>query len=52
LAKEVASVRVRKFKVVGEMDRILKGIMRYRETVRTGMVQEFARVRDHPEVLK
>lgn len=32
------------------MDRILKGIMQYRQTVRSNLVQEFQRVRDHPEV--
>jgi len=31
------------------MDRILKGIMQYRASVRSGLVQEFQRVRDHPE---
>lgn len=32
------------------MDRILRGIMRYRETVREGMVKQFIQVRDTPEV--
>jgi carbonic anhydrase len=32
------------------MDRILKGIMQYRATVRSNLVKEFERVRDHPEV--
>lgn len=32
------------------MDRILRGIMKYRANVREEMVQQFVRVRDHPEV--
>ncbi|XP_011882201.1 PREDICTED: beta carbonic anhydrase 1 isoform X3 [Vollenhovia emeryi] len=31
------------------MDRILKGIMRYRKCHREGMVKQFQQVRDHPE---
>lgn len=32
------------------MERILRGIMRYRNTTREQMVKEFQKVRDHPEV--
>lgn len=32
------------------MERILRGIMRYRNTTREQMVREFQKVRDHPEV--
>ena len=32
------------------MDRILKGILKYRQTFRKGMVEEFKRVADRPEV--
>lgn len=32
------------------MDRILKGIMKYRKCHREGMVKQFQQVRDHPEV--
>lgn len=32
------------------MERILRGIMRYRHTTREQMVQEFRKVRDNPEV--
>lgn len=32
------------------MERILRGIMRYRHTTRDQMVQEFKKVRDNPEV--
>ncbi|XP_023177070.1 beta carbonic anhydrase 1 isoform X2 [Drosophila hydei] len=31
------------------MERILRGIMRYRNTTREQMVKEFQKVRDHPE---
>lgn len=31
-----------------EMDRILRGIMRYRNTTRASMVKEFEQVRDNP----
>ncbi|KAL6434318.1 hypothetical protein ACFW04_006032 [Cataglyphis niger] len=31
------------------MDRILKGIMKYRKCHREGMVKQFQQVRDHPE---
>lgn len=32
------------------MERILRGIMRYRNTTREQMVKEFQKVRDNPEV--
>ncbi|XP_076277185.1 carbonic anhydrase beta isoform X2 [Lasioglossum baleicum] len=32
------------------MDRIIKGIMKYRKCHRDGMVKQFQQVRDHPEV--
>lgn len=32
------------------MDRILKGIMKYRKCHREGMVKQFQQVKDHPEV--
>lgn len=32
------------------MERILRGIMRYRNTTREQMVREFQKVRDNPEV--
>lgn len=32
------------------MERILRGIMRYRHTTKAEMVKEFQRVRDNPEV--
>lgn len=32
------------------MERILRGIMRYRATTREQMVQEFKKVRDNPQV--
>lgn len=32
------------------MERILRGVMRYRNTTRAQMVKEFQKVRDHPEV--
>lgn len=31
------------------MDRIIKGIMKYRKCHREGMVKQFQKVRDHPE---
>ncbi|CAL8101805.1 unnamed protein product [Orchesella dallaii] len=31
------------------MDKILKGIMRYRDTVRTNLVEEFVKIRDNPQ---
>ncbi|XP_033226531.1 beta carbonic anhydrase 1 isoform X6 [Belonocnema kinseyi] len=31
------------------MDRILKGVMKYRNCHREGMVKQFQKVRDHPE---
>ena len=34
------------------MERILRGIMRYRNTTREQMVREFQKVRDNPEVSK
>lgn len=33
------------------MDRILKGILKYRKTYRADMVEEFKRVADRPEVI-
>ena len=33
------------------MDRILKGILQYRQTFRKSMVEEFKRVADRPEVI-
>ncbi len=33
------------------MDRILKGILQYRQTYRKSMVEEFKRVADRPEVI-
>ena len=32
------------------MERILRGIMRYRHTTKAEMVKEFQKVRDNPEV--
>lgn len=32
------------------MERILRGIMRYRHTTREQMVKEFQKVRDNPQV--
>lgn len=32
------------------MDRIIKGIMKYRQCHREGMVKQFKQVKDHPEV--
>ncbi|XP_020709185.1 beta carbonic anhydrase 1 isoform X2 [Athalia rosae] len=31
------------------MDRILKGVMKYRKCHREGMVKQFQQVKDHPE---
>lgn len=33
-----------------KMDRILRGIMKYRQCHREGMVKQFEQVRDNPEV--
>ncbi|CAG7730563.1 unnamed protein product, partial [Allacma fusca] len=35
--------------VTTEMFRIIHGVMKYREAIRQGMVQEFSAVRDHPD---
>lgn len=32
------------------MDKILKGIMQYREKIRVNLVEEFVRVKDNPQV--
>lgn len=41
---------LRSYRSYAAMDRILKGIMKYRKCHREGMVKQFQQVRDHPEV--
>ena len=40
-----------KVSIMPGLDRILRGILKYRNEIRPGMVKQFEKIRDNPEVM-